>query len=120
MATKGIMPMFILDIAIEPLPEKSRELEQVLRSMMPRVRQRAGCIKICWLLDMERGTIRLFSVWRDRANLQGYLKSDEFSALLGTRILLKVPHAVEIYRVNRHEGADFVAEARSSRHVPII
>jgi quinol monooxygenase YgiN len=100
---------------MEALADKRRELEQVLRSMVLRIRQRAGCNEIGWYQDMEQDRSCLFSVWQDRESLENYLQSDQFSALLGTKTLLKAPHSIQIYNVSSREGIEAVEAARLPR-----
>ena len=104
--------MIILNISMEALADKRRELEQVIRSMIPRIRQRVGCNELSWFQDLEQDRSRLFSVWQNRESLESYLRSDQFSALLGTKILLNVPHSIQIYNVSSQEGSEAVEAMR--------
>ena len=110
--------MIILNISMEALADKRRELEQVIRSMIPRIRQRVGCNELSWFQDLEQDISRLFSVWQNRESLESYLQSDQFSALLGTKILLKVPHSIQIYHVSSREGSEAVEAMRfQDKHI---
>jgi quinol monooxygenase YgiN len=107
--------MTIFVITMEALADKRRELEQVIRSMVSRIRQRAGCNEISWYQDMENDRYCIFSAWQDRESLENYLQSDQFSALLGTKILLKSPHSTQIYDVSGREGSEAVEAMRLPR-----
>jgi quinol monooxygenase YgiN len=104
--------MIIFNITMEALADKRRELEQVIRSMIPRIRQRVGCNELSWFQDLEQDRSSLFSVWQNRENLDNYLESDQFGALLGTKILLKAPHSIQIYTVSSREGSEAVESMR--------
>jgi quinol monooxygenase YgiN len=107
--------MIIFNITMESLADKRRELEQVIRSMIPRIRKRVGCKELSWFRDLEQDRSSLFSVWQHRESLEDYLQSDQFSALLGTKILLKAPHSIQIYSVSSQEGSEAVEAARLPR-----
>jgi len=110
--------MIIFNITMEASADKRRELEQVIRSMIPRIRQRVGCNELNWFQDLEQDRSRLFSVWQNRESLEDYLQSDQFSALLGTKILLSAPHSIQIYNVSSREGSETVEAVRfRNKHI---
>jgi quinol monooxygenase YgiN len=114
---KGAL-MIIFNVTMEALADKRRELEQCVRSMLPRIRQRAGCSELRWFQDMEHDRTSLFSVWQNRESLEDYLLSDQFAALLGTKILLIAPHSIQIYTVSSQEGNEAVEAVRFSiKHI---
>lgn len=110
--------MIIFNITMEASADKRRELEQVIRSMIPRIRQREGCNELRWFQDLEQDRFSLFSVWQNRESLQDYLQSDQFGALLGTKILLSAPHSIQIYNVSSREGSETVEAVRfRNKHI---
>ena len=110
--------MIIFYITMQALADKRRELEQVIRSMIPRIRQRAGCNELRWIQDLEQDRYSLFSVWQNRESLEDYLQSDQFGALLGTKILLNAPHSIQIYNVSSREGSEAVEAMRcQDKHI---
>jgi len=98
---------------MEPLADKRRELEDVIGSMIARIRQKEGCKELNWFKDLEHDKTVLFLVWQNRESLEDYLKSDQFGALLGAKILLKKPQSIQIYSVSGQEGIEAVQKVRS-------
>jgi len=109
--------MVVLKVTLNALPEKRRELEQTLLSMVSRLRKVAGCEEAEGYRDLkDENRLFVLSQWELREKLDAYLRSDKFSALLGTRILLRAPPSVSIDVVSRRDGMEAIAEARSASH----
>jgi quinol monooxygenase YgiN len=67
-----------------------------------KVRQVSGCVECRLMIDCEvRGLYVLLSRWEDVTPLRIFLGSNEFRALLGTRILLHNPPRVSVDEVQR-------------------
>jgi quinol monooxygenase YgiN len=82
--------MIILRIALDASPEKLIELKQALSYMISDIRHETSCSRVNAYLDLENeNRILVVSHWESPEELDTYLRSDKFSALLGTRILLR-------------------------------
>jgi quinol monooxygenase YgiN len=57
----------------------------------------------------------LIEEWKNRADLDDYIKSDRFSVLLGTKSLLCEPPQIEIHTISHSEGMESVKAARGKR-----
>ena len=106
--------MVVLNVTLTALPEKRRELEQTLLSMVTRIRKVAGCEEAGAYRDLKNeNRFFVLSRWELREKLDAYLRSDKFSALWGTRILLSEPPSASIDAVSRRDGMEAIAKARS-------
>jgi quinol monooxygenase YgiN len=107
--------MVILKVTLNALPDKRRELEQTLLSMVTRIRKVVGCEEAEGYRDLKNeNRFFVLSQWEFREKLDAYLRSDKFSALMGTRILLSAPPSVSIDAVSSREGMQAIAKARSA------
>ncbi|MFH1976081.1 MAG: antibiotic biosynthesis monooxygenase family protein [Pseudomonadota bacterium] len=105
--------MIIVRITMNVLPEKQKEMEQTLISMIWLMKQAAGCRSYVILSDVENiNLLNLIGEWRTRKDLDNHLKSEIFSIFLGTKSLLKEPLGIHIYTVIKSEGMEAVTEAR--------
>jgi len=57
----------------------------------------------------------LIEQWASRENLNDHIKSDRFSALLGTKSLLFEPPQIEIHTISRSEGREAIDAIRNKR-----
>ena len=106
--------MVVLNVTLTALPEKRRELKQTLLSMVTRIRQMAGCEEAEGYRDLKNeNRFFVLSRWELREKLDAYLRSNNFSALLGTRILLSEPPSVSIDALSRRDGMEAIAKVRS-------
>ena len=95
------------------LPAKRIELLQTLEAIVDRVRIETGCMNANLYQNLENDReFMLVEKWRDRQNLENYIRSDSFSVLLGTDGLLDNPADIEIYPVSRTSGMEAVLEMR--------
>ncbi len=105
--------MIILRIAFDSSPEKLRELKQALSYMISDIRHETSCSKVNAYLDLEdENRVLVLSHWESREELDTYLRSDKFSALLGTRILLRSTLLAFIDKVTAHEGIEAITALR--------
>ena len=105
--------MDILKITLNVLPEKYRELEQTLLSMSSDLCKKAGCKQAdLWRNLKDENRLYLVSSWENRKALDTYLRSDKFSALMGTKILLRTAPSVSIDSVMSSEGMEVVEALR--------
>ena len=106
--------MVILEIITEAQPNKRRELEMAVQSMTRDIRKYAGChrVEACQHLA-NTNTITITAEWITREALDRYIASDDFSALLGTRIILACDLSITLYAVAAREGAETILAVRT-------
>ena len=106
--------MIQLKVEMDVRPEKLRELAQTLMSLVADVRGESGCRKAGLHRDVEdEQRYYLIAEWEGREQLNAYLQSDRCSALLGTKILLKMPPKITVDAVISREGMQAVTTARA-------
>jgi len=106
--------MIVFNVTLTALPEKRKELEQTLLSMVTRIRKVTGCEEAEGYRDLKNeNRFFVLSRWEFREKLDAYLRSDKFSALWGTRILLSEPPSVSIDAVSIRDGVEAIAKVRS-------
>jgi quinol monooxygenase YgiN len=95
-------------------PEKQRELKQALSCMISDMRRENLCSQANLCVDLEDDN-RLFmlSLWESRESLDDYVQSEKFSALLGSRILLRSAMLAFIETVTMREGLEAIMAIRS-------
>ena len=92
--------MIILKIVFNVLPEKYRELEQTLLSMSSDLYKKTDCSQCdLWHDSKDENRLSMVSHWENQKDLDAYLRSDKFRALMGTKILLRTPPSVSISSV---------------------
>jgi quinol monooxygenase YgiN len=107
--------MVILRLVLNASPEKQRELKQALSYMISDIRQESLCSHASVHVDMEdENRMLVLSLWESRESLDDYFRSEKFSALLGTRILLCSPLLAFIDTVTMREGVEAIMAMRSS------
>ncbi len=108
--------MIVVRITMNVLPEKQKEVVQTLLSMMGPMGRELGCLSYALLCDMnDQNLLCVLEEWENREKLDHHLKSDIFGVLLGTKCLLRQPHGIHIYTVQRAEGMNAVRAARNKR-----
>jgi quinol monooxygenase YgiN len=106
--------MIVFTMKMKALPEKRRELVQALPFFRDATREFDGCLSCEFYEGAEnKSAFVLVSEWETQANLESFLKSDKFSALMGVRGLLRQPHTVTLDTVTNRVGMDAVEEMRS-------
>jgi len=99
------------------LPEKQKELEQTLLSMVGPMEKEAGCLNYALFCDIEnKNLLSLVAEWQTRKYLDHHLKSEMFGVLLGTKSLLKEPHEIRIYTIHQSEEMEAVRTAWGKEH----
>lgn len=107
--------MVILRVILKASPAKLKELKQMLWSMVSEMRREALCSQADVCVDVEdENRLFMLSLWESRENLDAYMRSERFSALLGSRILLSSPMLAFIDTVSMREGVEAVLAVRSS------
>ena len=105
--------MIIVQITMQVLPEKQKEVVQTLLSLITPMEREVGCLSYALLCDMnDKNLIYVFEEWENREKLDHHLQSDMFGVLLGTKSLLHRSHGIHIYTVQKAEGTSAVLAAR--------
>ncbi|MCF8111513.1 MAG: antibiotic biosynthesis monooxygenase [Desulfobacteraceae bacterium] len=105
--------MIIVRISIQALAEKQKEVMQTLLSLMVRLERETGCLSYALLSDIkDKNTLYVLEEWENRQKLDNHLKSDLFGVLLGIKSLLRQPHGIRIYTVEKAEGMNAVLAVR--------
>ena len=108
--------MIIVRITMNSLIEKRTEVMQTLLSMIEPTENGRGCLSCHVSRDIEdKNVFSLIEEWETREDLDDHIKSDRFSALLGTKSLLCEPQQIEIHTVSHSEGMETVNAARGKR-----
>jgi quinol monooxygenase YgiN len=106
--------MIILRVVLNVSSEKQKELRQALSSMISDIRRETSCSQVAAHLDLEdENRILVLSHWESRETLKDYLRSENFSALLGTKILLRSALLAFIDTVSMREGMSAIMAMRS-------
>ena len=105
--------MIIVSIIMKVSSGKQKELVQTLLSMAGSMEKEMGCLSCTLLCAIKDNTLlNLLVEWQTRKDLDHHLQSEIFSVLLGTRSLLKEPHGIHIYTVQKSDGMEAVHAAR--------
>ena len=105
--------MIIVKITMNTLIENRTEVMQTLLSMIEPTQNGKGCVSCHVFRDMEdKNVFSLIQEWETREDLDDHIKSDRFSALLGTKSLLCEPQQIEIHTVSHSEGMEIVKAVR--------
>ncbi|MGM0656811.1 MAG: putative quinol monooxygenase [Thermodesulfobacteriota bacterium] len=108
--------MIIVRITIQVLADKQKEVMQTLLSLMVPMEREAGCVSYALLSDIkDKNTLYVLEEWENRQKLDNHLKSDLFGVLLGIKSLLRQPHGIHIYTVEKAEGMKAVLFARGKK-----
>ena len=102
-----------LTITIRPHEIKRKELLNACQMIIDQTSKEAGC-KYSRILDgvKDENAIILEQHWKQQHLLDGYFRSDHFSALLGAMKLLASTFEVIINNGTHAEGIDAVDRAR--------
>ena len=105
--------MIIVQITMQVLPEKQKEVVQTLLSLMTPMERAVGCLSYALLYDTnDKNLLYVFEEWENREKLDHHLQSDMFGVLLGTKSLLQRSHDIRIYTIKKAEGMSAVLTAR--------
>jgi quinol monooxygenase YgiN len=108
--------MIIAKIIMNALPEKRKEVFQTLLSMIEVLRQEKGCLSCQVFQDIEdENGFSVVQKWETREDLEHHMRSDRFSVLLGTNILLKKQQDILIHTVLHTEGNAIVNAVRGNK-----
>ena len=105
--------MILVRISIQVLAEKQKEVMQTLLSLTVPMEREVGCLSYAVLSDIkDKNTLYVLEEWETRQKLDNHLKSDLFGVLLGLKSLLRQPHGIRVYSVEKAEGMNAVLSAR--------
>jgi quinol monooxygenase YgiN len=86
---------------------------QTLLSMIEPVGKEKGCLSYDVFCDMEDNQVfSLIEEWETREDLDRHIRSERFSALLGTKSLLAKPLEINIHTVSHSQGVEVVNALR--------
>jgi len=108
--------MIIVRITMQVLAEKHKEVLQTLLSLTAAMEKEDGCLGYAFSCDIKEKTIfYVIEEWENRQKLDKHLKSDLFGVLLGLRGLLRQPHGIHIYTIQKAEDMNAVISERGKR-----
>ena len=101
--------MIILEIVFEALPDKLSELEMAIQAMTQDAGNQVGCLgaRACRHLTNDH-SFTIITKWTSRDDLNRFVASNQFSALMGTRILLRSDLSITLSAVAAQEGPDTI------------
>jgi quinol monooxygenase YgiN len=83
--------------------------------MTQEIRREKGCMSCYFYQDVENENIfSLIETWKTQEELDIHLKSDMFSALIGTESLLMEPPEINIKAISYKAGMEAVQKARDT------
>jgi len=108
--------MIIVKITMAARPEKRKEVMQTLLSMIEPTLQEKGCLSYQVFQDInDENVFSLIKEWETREDLDHHMRTDRFSVLLGTKILLNEQQSIQIHTISHSEGIEAVHAARGKR-----
>ncbi|MBN1879659.1 antibiotic biosynthesis monooxygenase [bacterium] len=111
--------MIIMKMTMIALPDKREEVKLTLIAMIETMHKVKECRNFEVFRNIpEKDTFSSFAEWGTRSALNQYLKSDNFSVILGMNCLLGTPMQLRILTISRSEGNEFI-KAYRSQHIPM-
>jgi quinol monooxygenase YgiN len=108
--------MIIVKITMAARPEKRKEVMQTLLSMIEPTLQEKGCLSYQVFQDInDENVFSLIKEWETREDLDHHMRTDRFSVLLGTKILLNEQQSIQFHTISHSEGMEAVHAARGKR-----
>ena len=103
----GVFIMIMVRIIMNSLPEKRKEVLQTLLSLIEPIRQGKGCRSYHVFQDIENDNIFCqYSEWESQKDLEHHLRSECFSVLLGSEILLNQNQKIQIHTVSHTDMSE--------------
>ena len=94
--------MIVASLQFQVKRDKRAEFLRAAENFVGTLRQSPGCTECRMLSDVNsRDVYLVISRWENVAQLRQFLDSNDFRAMLGTRILLHVPPHISIDEVVR-------------------
>jgi quinol monooxygenase YgiN len=108
--------VIIVRITMNALAEKRKEISQTLLSMIEPTKNERGCLSFHAFRDIEdQNGFDLIAEWQTREDLDHYIRSGRFSALLGTKSLLCEPPQIQIHTVSHSEKLETLNSTDAKR-----
>ena len=108
------MQTVILSISVNAYSNKRNELLSVFQMINKQTLQKKGCLGCRLSQDIDdENLIYLEETWEHRSQLDEHLRSDIFSALIGSVEFLGENHEIRINDFSDTEGLEAVQSARS-------
>lgn len=90
--------MALLVVKMNALTEKHKEVWQTIHSLAADLKHHRGLVDMGFCQNAADETeVLLLTTWRDRDALDAYLRSVQFTVLLGIRSLLSKEPAIRIF-----------------------
>ena len=106
--------MIILRVNMNTLPKKRKELLQTIEAISGFIRKERGCSSHHVYQDMQdENALFLLEEWENQDDLENYLRSDRFAALLGAMDLLSERPAIMFNEVSSTAGMELVQAVRA-------
>ena len=108
--------MIIVRITMDVFLDKQTEVIQALLSMIEPTENVRGCLSFHAFRDIEdQNGFDLIAEWQTREDLDHYIRSGRFSALLGTKSLLCEPPQIQIHTVSHSEKLETLNSTDAKR-----
>jgi len=105
-------------ITMKAIPKKRSELLQTLRLMKEQISMEKGCLNCFFYQDAnDENMFIITEEWATQEELNRYLKSDIFGALIGANSLLIEPADINIKVVSYTAGMEAVKQAREQSRI---
>ncbi|MGD8887029.1 MAG: putative quinol monooxygenase [Desulfobacterales bacterium] len=106
--------MVTVIIKMKARSDKRLELKQTLQALIEPTRKKKGCLSHYVLQDIENeNNLCLFEMWQSQVDLDEHLRSDQFTVLVGTKILLSQAPEITISEVPNSSGWKAVEAVRN-------
>ncbi len=119
--------MILVNIRMNVVPEKRKELLQAMTSLMASIRTERGCHRCDFYHSTDdEDELYLCEEWETQEGLAGHLQSEQFKVLLGAMSLLKKPHEMRICKglsrsqFNYLAGMDLLKEAHEMGFLTVL
>jgi DNA-directed RNA polymerase sigma subunit (sigma70/sigma32) len=113
--------MIILRVAMNALPKKRKELLQTIEAISGSIRKQRGCSSHHVYQDIEdENALCLLEEWENQDDLENYLRSDRFAALLGAMDLLSERPAITFNQVSSTAGMELVEVVRAQATAEMV
>jgi len=89
--------VILLFVKMNVLAEKRKEVSQTINSLTADIKKEQRCVDSGFFQNTaDENEIMFLTTWTDRNTLDAYLKSAQFTVLLGTRSLLTKEPTIRI------------------------
>jgi quinol monooxygenase YgiN len=103
--------MHICQLKIEIKPYKPDEFVNSMRSILPSIRKRKGCLDFSTYRDSEQeNTYIVVGEWRTRQAMEEHFQTREFELLIGAARVLGKTFSMNIAEVSKTGGLELARE----------